>query len=132
MIIRDKIAHILIVDDDPISVMIAETLLQKHFHVRSVSSGREALNAMEESHYDIVLMDINLGDETMNGIQTMKLIRKNDLHAYTKIFAVTAYVDDKDWFLDQGFDDLYTKPIIKEEMVEVINQAFFRHPRRAA
>lgn len=120
-----KIAHILAVDDDPISIMITETLLQKNFHVHSVTNGQEALEAMKEHHYDIVLMDINLGDETMDGIRTMQCIKQDSRYAGTKVFAVTSYSDNHEWYIAQGFDDLYTKPIIKEEMIEVINKAYF-------
>lgn len=121
-----KIASILIVDDDQISVMIAEALLQKYFRIHSASSGPEALSLMEQEHIDIVLMDINLGDEAMDGFKTMKAIRQDPRFAHAKIFAVTACSDnDKEWYLEQGFDDLYLKPIIKEEMIDVINQSFY-------
>lgn len=120
-----KIASILIVDDDRISVMIAEALLQKYFHIHSAANGPEAMSVMEQEQIDIVLMDINLGDEVMDGIKTMKAIRQDGRYAHAKIFAVTACSDnDKEWYLQQGFDDLYIKPIIKEEMIEVINQSF--------
>lgn len=121
-----KIASILIVDDDRVSVMIAEALLQKYFRIHSASSGQEALEIMEQHHIDIVLMDINLGNEVMDGFKTMKAIRQDKRYAHAKIFAVTACSDnDKEWYLEQGFDDLYIKPIIKEEMLEVINRSFY-------
>lgn len=121
-----KIASILIVDDDRVSVMIAEALLQKCFRIHSAPGGPEALEIMEQEHIDIVLMDINLGNEVMDGIKTMKAIRQDKRFAHAKIFAVTASSDnDKEWYLEQGFDDLYIKPIIKEEMIEVINRSFY-------
>lgn len=122
---QNKIASILIVDDDRISVMIAEALLQKYFHICSASNGPEALEIMEQEHIDIVLMDINLGNEVMDGIKTMKAIRQDERFSHARIFAVTACSDnDKEWYLEQGFDGLYIKPIIKEEMIEVINESF--------
>ncbi len=118
----------LVVDDDLVSIMIAETLLKKYFHIHSVTNGYDALKAIEEQYYDIILMDINLGDETMNGIHAMRLIRLNDSYRFTKIFAITAFAEnpnDEQRYLDMGFSGLYTKPIIKEDMVEAINRAFF-------
>lgn len=119
-LVFNKIGRILIVDDDPISILISETLLQKHFHVSSVSNGFDAIKAVEENEFDIVLMDINLGNELMDGVATMKLIRQITKCANMKIFAITSYSPDDLTFLNQGFDRVYIKPIIKEEIIDAM------------
>lgn len=124
---QPKMGNILIVDDDYVSTLISETLLKKHFNLTSVTNGYEALKAVSTNHFDIILMDINLGDDSMDGIQTMKLLKQNPDCNDTKIFAVTAYYENRDFFINKGFDELYTKPIIKEEMIEAINKILLKN-----
>ncbi len=114
-------ARILIVEDNEINRIVVEALLRKYFKTESVVNGKDALQAVAEKPYDIILMDIHLGDGELDGVETMKIIRKDKKYDSTKIFAVTAYFDDRQWFLDQGFDDMYMKPVMKEEMLEAIN-----------
>ena len=114
-------ASILIVEDNEINRIVVQTLLGRHFKTECVTNGMDALKAVEQKRYDIILMDIHLGDGELDGIEVMKMIRKNAKHDSTKIFAVTAYFDDRQSFIDHGFDDMYTKPVIKEEMLEAIN-----------
>lgn len=118
---EESLARILIVEDNEINRIVVEALLRKYFKTESVVNGRDALQAVAENTYDIILMDIHLGDGELDGVETMKLIRQNKEYDSTKIFAVTAYFDDRQWFLDQGFDDMYMKPVMKEEMLEAIN-----------
>ena len=115
-------ANILIVEDDKIHTYIAETHLKNHFHYRSVTTGYAALEAIEKEKFDVILMDINLNDETMDGIKTMRTIRYNRKHRHTKIIAVTAASDAREWFLKQGFDAHYLKPLYENEIVEEINK----------
>ncbi|MBS1634494.1 MAG: response regulator [Bacteroidetes bacterium] len=117
------LGNILIVEDNEWDRLVAETLLKKEFNVDSVTNATEALEAIEECHYDIILMDINLGSQSMDGIELMQLIRSKPEFAHIKIFAVTAYADNKERFIELGFDELYLKPVIKEEMSEAIFKA---------
>ena len=56
-------------------------------------------------------MDINLGEDTLDGIQTMNKIREMPDRQSMKIFAITyAMPDDKDRFLNLGFDQYFSKP----------------------
>ena len=84
---------------------------------------------MEEKEFDIVLMDINLGDERMDGIRTMRIIKHNRKHRYVKVFAVTAYSDDEQWFLKQGFDGLFVKPI-NEKMITALKETMLKKRTR--
>ena len=122
---KSKSISILVVEDNPLDKLIVQTLLQQHFTLEVVSNGYDALEIIEKIKFDIILMDINLGDDNMNGFDTMKLIRKNPAHKDLKIFAVTAYAESPEQFIEQGFDELYVKPVIKEEMFEFINKNYY-------
>lgn len=119
--IANKYGNILVVEDDHIDILVVKALLEKHFNLQIVQNGPDALKALEESSFDIVLADINLGDEAMDGVKLMKIIRENKTYDRIKVFAVTAYYENRNFFLEQGFDELLTKPVIKEEILDILN-----------
>jgi CheY-like chemotaxis protein len=118
---KTKVADILVIDDESINVLIYETLLSKHFNLTCVYNAVEALNIIEKQSFDFILMDINLGEWQMNGVELMKKIRQMNPMLKSKIFAVTAYFENRNMFIAEGFDELYTKPIIKEDILEALN-----------
>jgi CheY-like chemotaxis protein len=125
---KPKYGNILVVEDDHIDILVVKALLDKHFNLHIVQNGVEALQAMTETKFDIVLADINLGDENMDGIRLMKAIRDDNKHNSVKVFAVTAYYENRSFFLDQGFDELLTKPVIKEEILDILNASIGSRP----
>ena len=118
---RVKLANILVVEDNHIDVMVVKALLDKYFNLHICTNPQAALDAIENTNFDIVLTDINLKDDKMNGVELMKKIRENEKHSQTKIFAVTAYYENRNYFLEQGFDELLTKPVIKEDILDILN-----------
>lgn len=116
-----KVGNILVVEDNHIDVLVVRALLDKYFNLYIVHNGHDALKAMEENKFDIVLTDINLKDETMDGIALLKKIRELKEYDQTKVFAVTAYYENRHFFLEQGFDELLTKPVIKDEILDILN-----------
>jgi two-component system, OmpR family, copper resistance phosphate regulon response regulator CusR len=112
---------ILVVEDDEQAALIAEKVLEKHFSVTTVPNGYVALNAVELIRFDAVLMDINLGDYRMDGLNTMRKIKAGTKNKRLKIFAITAFSDIRDWYINQGFDDLIIKPIDDEKAAQIIN-----------
>lgn len=110
---------VLIVDDDEVTVFITEMLLKNHgFKPHSVKSGYHALEIIEQHHFDLILMDINLGDINMDGIKTMRLIRQDKRFRKTKILAVTSFSNNQKWFIEQGFDGLLIKPFVPEMIID--------------
>lgn len=118
-----KVGNIMVVEDNQIDIMVVKALLDKYFNLHIVTNGHDAIEAMEKMDFDIVLADINLKDETLDGVGLMKKIRENKKHDQTKVFAMTAYYENRSYFLEQGFDELLTKPVIKEEILEILNQS---------
>jgi CheY-like chemotaxis protein len=103
--------HILLVEDNQLNSEVIQSLLTlMGATVDLASSGKMALDKVEHSHFDIVLMDIQMPD--MDGIETTRRIRGMAL-ASLPIIAVTANAlhGDREWFLNNGFDDYLSKPI---------------------
>lgn len=111
---------ILIVEDDEISMeFLSELLLSSKVNILTASDGSQAVQKCQENaEIDLVLMDIRL--PILNGREAMLEIKKNrpDL----PIIAQTAFAmsGDKEKYLDSGFDDYISKPIIMEEILEKI------------
>lgn len=123
-----KFGNILVVEDDHIDTLVVKALLEKHFHLQIVQNGPAAIKLMDELVFDIVLADINLGDDTMDGVLLMKTIRENKKHNGVKVFAVTSYYENRNFFIEQGFDELLTKPVIKEEILDILNTTIKKNP----
>lgn len=114
--------NVLIVEDDPICGFLAEIALSDHYTTTLVTNGRDALKVIEKLTFEIILMDINLNDPAMDGIRTMRTIKFIRKHKKVKILAVTSGSDDKSWFLKQGFDGHYMKPLLERELVAEIDK----------
>ena len=119
---KNKQLSILVVEDNSLDALIVKTLLQAHFNIEIVSNGIDALNIIEEINFDLILMDINLGDEYLDGFKVMTLIKDNSKFQHIKIVAVTAYSENTELFINHGFDELFVKPVIKEEIFEFISK----------
>ena len=118
--------NILVVEDDPINILVAEKLLERYINIHIAESAQDALDRVTKKSSDVILMDINLGDDQLDGIDVMKKIR-NELNINScKIYAVTSYAlfDDREHFLKEGFDAYFSKPINKEHIIKTIKEDY--------
>ncbi|MBW4528261.1 MAG: response regulator [Phormidium tanganyikae FI6-MK23] len=103
--------RILVVDDIADNCFLLQAVLeQEGYEVELASSGREALNRIEEQHPDLVLLDVMMPE--MNGFEVTQQIRQNDRLPFIPILLVTGY----DQFspaegFEFGADDFIRKPI---------------------
>ncbi len=111
---------ILIVDDDPIHISKEITSLAPYFEIQTAFSGYEALELIDKMHFDVVLLDINLGDQRMDGCKVMRLIRQGSKHKSSILVALSICEGMRDWYIKEGFDDVIEKPYEEPEFMEVI------------
>ncbi len=104
---------ILCVEDEAINAFVIKKMLQKKYETTLVYNGLDCLNVIAKQKFDLILMDINLGDDNHNGIELAQQIKTLPNGKNTKFVAITAFAlpEDKQKFLDQGFDDYISKPI---------------------
>jgi CheY-like chemotaxis protein len=113
--------RILLVDDNPVSQQIAShILLRGPYQLQQVSSGPEALEAVLQAHFDLILMDLQMPG--MDGLETMQRIR--DLPGYSQVpfIALTAYSDD-DWRArcrQLGMQTFLSKPVMADELLAAV------------
>ncbi|MDP4687191.1 MAG: response regulator [Salibacteraceae bacterium] len=114
--------RILYVEDDPINAYVLQKMLS-NFTIDIAKNGEEGMNLSAENEYDLILMDINLGDPEKDGVYYLKELRKT---RYQKkpIVAVTAYAmsGDRERFMDAGFDEYFSKPIEKLRLLLFIEK----------
>lgn len=100
---------VLIVDDDPAICKLLEKVMRSNeLNTTIARSGAEALSMVKNHTFDIILMDIMLGD--MEGFEVIKRIRSQGIS--TPIMVVSGRNEDFDslYGLSLGADDYITKP----------------------
>ena len=109
---------ILLVDDAEINQEVAQGVLEIFGHRCTVaSSGQEAVDAIHQDTFDVVLMDLEMPG--MDGLQATREIRKTDNGPQrTPIIAMTAHVLEGTEIkcLEAGMDACLTKPIQPETL----------------
>jgi CheY-like chemotaxis protein len=96
-------------------------LLQRLGHVvRVVDNGLEAIRALREEQFDLVLMDVQM--PAMDGFQATKAIRERAEWKGLPVVAMTAHAmkGDREKCLAAGMDDYLAKPIQREELLRVL------------
>ncbi len=110
-------AQILLVDDNSINQEVAaEFLRSAGMVVTIVANGRECLEAVEKTTYDLIFMDIQMPE--MDGLEATRRIRKDDRLQDVPIIAMTAHamMGDREKSLAAGMNDHITKPIDQSEL----------------
>lgn len=117
---KQKKAAVLIVENDEDNLLFAVSVLKKHFEIDTAVEGYEAIDKAQRKVYDIILMDINLG-KGIDGIQTVKEIRKLKGYEATPIVALTAYTryGDKEEFLEGGCTHYLGKPFKSKQLLDL-------------
>ena len=116
--------RILLAEDDRINRMTAERLLKKTgCTVFSAENGSDALEALRQGDYDVVLMDVQM--PVMDGVEATQAIRAGKAgydRADIPIIALTAYamVGDRERLLAAGMDDYVAKPVDLPELEQAI------------
>ena len=119
---------ILLVEDNVVNQKVALNVLKQLGYKADVAAnGLEAIHAVEISHYDMILMDVQMPE--MDGLEATKVIKKRwrSLHQTAPcptIVAMTAnaMAADRRACYDAGMDDYLSKPINVSALVKMIEQ----------
>ncbi|WP_062058870.1 response regulator [Aquimarina longa] len=117
--------NVLYVEDNKINAMVMDKMLTKnHSNVIIAENGSQALKVVKEKNLDLILVDINLGLNQMDGCELLKKLRKIDILSNIPVFAVTAYAmpGDKQRFINTGFDNYFSKPVNFDQLITVISK----------
>jgi len=104
--------RILLAEDNSVNRQVCMLMLSRlGYAADSASNGQQALKAVANVEYDVILMDIQMPD--MNGVDAARIIREKLGAKCPIIFALTAEAleGDKEKFLGLGFDGYLSKPL---------------------
>ena len=118
---------ILLIEDNVLNQKVVIFNLKKfNYEITTFTSGKEALDDIKKTRYDLILMDIMLPE--MNGYQVTSEIRKlekeNNIEKPVPIIALTAntYDNDREKCFNAGMNEYLAKPFTSEQLVEVIQK----------
>jgi len=115
---------ILVVDDNPVNQRVAQAMLfQMKLQCDCVSNGLEAVEALRNTSYDLVLMDVQMA--IMDGFEATGTIRDPSSDVLNKsipIIAMTAHAmqGEREKCLEAGMDGYISKPIEPAELKRTI------------
>jgi PAS domain S-box-containing protein len=118
--------RILLAEDNPVNQKLALHILEKQGHTVVVASnGREALAALDQQAFDVVLMDVQMPE--MDGLRATASIREREESTgrHIPIIAMTAYAlkGDRERCLEAGMDGYVAKPVRTGELLKAIETA---------
>jgi two-component system, cell cycle response regulator DivK len=119
---------VLVAEDNAVNRELLRELLEiRGYDVSEACDGQEALEKIEQTRPDILLLDI--GMPKLDGFGVVRSIRANPGFANLPVLAVTAYAmrGDREEVLKAGFDGYLSKPIdagaLAEEMGRLLGKS---------
>lgn len=124
-------AHILVADDNRINQIVAEATLKKwSIRVTVVNNGKEAVEAIGQNHYDLVLMDLKMPE--MDGFEAVMKIRNlpEPSRNQVPVIAMTASAmsAERENCMNTGFNEYISKPFIPGDLYRVISTFLVKEP----
>lgn len=121
-------ARVLVVDDYPMNLKVFCGLLkQTEIQVCEATSGIECLELLREQKFDLVFLDHMMPD--LDGIETFRYMREEKLCKNIPVIMLTAnaIVGDRDKYMQEGFDDFLSKPILPEKLNQMLLKYLPKH-----
>jgi signal transduction histidine kinase/CheY-like chemotaxis protein len=128
--LKDRTLDVLLAEDNPVSALLARTMLEKAGHrVTHMSTGRQVLDHFVFSHdrkpgHDLIIMDVEMPE--LNGLETAKHIRKLESDAQAErpipILALTANAGREyvEVCLRAGMNGYLAKPFDRQDLEEAL------------
>ncbi|MEC8345057.1 MAG: ATP-binding protein [Planctomycetota bacterium] len=120
--------RILVVEDNLQNRRVMTRLLQlEGFDSDVAVNGLEAVEAVRDTHYDLVFMDLHM--PVMDGWEAIRQIRSAPLEVQPRIVVVTANVQPQDIYhsTDAGADGFLPKPIDRKMLSRILSQSVARN-----
>ncbi|OUS23746.1 hypothetical protein A9Q99_27305 [Gammaproteobacteria bacterium 45_16_T64] len=118
-----KRKHVLLVEDNPDNELLATMLLDEYGVSYSVArDGKEAVEILRESEFDLVLMDLQM--PVMDGISATEIIKSEKEICHVPVVAMTANTtpSDQKKCMDVGMEEVLSKPVDKDYFVGLLDR----------
>jgi diguanylate cyclase (GGDEF)-like protein/PAS domain S-box-containing protein len=117
--------RLLVIDDEPLILSSLEALLKhKHYQVDTALGGKLACQQLEQNHYDLVLLDLNMAD--VDGFAVMAFMADQGIDAAIVVVSGESTFDAVRKALRMGASDYVKKPYSPEELFATIDSTFHK------
>jgi len=113
---------ILLIDDEPkLLDLMKDVLEEEKYHVFCASSGSDGILLNEQKNPDLILLDLRMPE--MDGIETLRNIRKNDDKVRVVILTGYGCPDTIRDAADLNVSEYLSKPFENEDLVSIISKS---------
>jgi CheY-like chemotaxis protein len=114
--------QILLVEDNIVNQKVAQRLLGRMGYRADVAgNGREAVAALQDHTYDVLLMDLHMPE--MDGLEATRIIRRShppERQPFIVAMTAAALREDQEASMAAGMDAFVTKPVRMEQLIDVL------------
>lgn len=111
---------ILLVEDNSVNRKLAILLLKKFgYEVDAVTNGLEAVHAVTDKSYDLILMDCQMPE--MDGFEATNILRLKGCEIPIIAMTANAMQGDRERCIASGMDDYISKPVNPKQLMEMLN-----------
>lgn len=119
--------NVLIAEDNEVNLLLTRIVISQSYpnaHISDARNGEEAILALQQRKYDIILMDIQM--PRMDGYEAIKKAR--EMGVITPIIALTAnaVVGQREKCIEVGATDYVTKPMNRESIKQIIDKLILK------
>jgi len=117
-----EIPNVLVVDDDPgVCTHLKDLLSRKHYKIVTADCGREAIKSVNQTAFDLVLLDLSLPD--IEGYKVMDHIKQKSPESIIIIITGFASIESAIKALRKGAYDYIRKPFEQQELLKTTKNA---------
>ncbi len=111
---KPKIA---VVEDNIDNRLLVQAILEDSYEISEYENGMEVMEGLADDIPDLVLLDISLPG--MDGTEVLEWVRSQESLSDLPVIALTAHAmsGDREKYLEMGFDEYVTKPIVDEDVL---------------
>jgi PAS domain S-box-containing protein len=124
----EKMARILIVDDDEQIVSLLSKVLARHplYIVEAAYNGIEGLIKMGTFEPDVLILDVSMPD--MDGIEVCRKLRNDLSLSAVSVIIITGHVNNPRLreLKEMGFHEIYAKPFATDDIMNAVSEALIR------
>lgn len=116
---RQFSGKVLVAEDNQVNQILIEEYLQRYNLTPVIAeNGRQALDLLDHTLYDLILMDINM--PVVSGIEAVALIKRQGIRTPVVALTANAMAGDRERFLGYGFDEYLSKPISMNALESIL------------
>ena len=109
---------ILVAEDNDSNFILMTYILKKYYQFDRAKNGKEAVEMVDKTKYDIVLMDIKM--PVMDGLEATKAIKEKYPDLPVVALTANAFDSDRQLAFDAGCNDFLSKPVSSDACLQTI------------